>query len=72
MKWIDIKKDGWPTDCGDVAIWIDVDQGYWIQGFYEEESWFYESGNKINNVNRITHWCEITPPEKEHKTIIFE
>lgn len=26
-------------------------------------------GNKIHSV---THWCEITPPEKEHKTIIFE
>lgn len=73
MEWIDVN-DRLPTiecDWYDIAIWIGTDQGYWIQGAFENGTWFSSDGDSLVATN-ITHWCEITPPEKEHKTMIFE
>lgn len=62
MEWISVR-DKMPEDCGDVPIWIDTDQGYWVLGFWEEGRWFTENGEPIK-AERITHWMDIKPPKQ--------
>jgi len=62
MEWIDVK-DKMPDDCGDVPVWIDIDQGYWVLGFWEEGLWFAENGERMRD-NCITHWMDIKPPKQ--------
>jgi len=62
MEWISVK-DRLPDIAEDVAIWVDVDQGYWFQGFYEEGLWYDSVGERVNNKSgNIAYWMILKTP----------
>lgn len=51
-----------PEHDEDVVVWVDYDQGYWIQCFYDEGKW-YDCDHEVINIVNCTHWKDIKPPE---------
>ena len=55
-----------PDDSRHIVLWMDVDQGYWIPGYYEYEEWYHNDdddyGSVITSPN-LTHWKDIEAPK---------
>lgn len=61
-EWLIIGSEPNPNNNREVIVWVDIDEGYWVKGYYEDGCWWNDNGVKLK-MKYITHWKNIKGPE---------